>query len=76
MSLKTLGEALDETGRDTAVQNVAACIREQGVRHVYLQYTSVPGRVMGRVAPGAHFERIAANGLPWTFLPPAASLST
>ena len=28
----------------------------------------MPGRVMGKVVPSAHFERIAENGLPWTYL--------
>jgi glutamine synthetase len=68
MSVTMLDEALGEGARTTALQEVGARIREQGVRHVYLQYTSVPGRVMGKVVPAAHFERIAENGLAWTYL--------
>jgi glutamine synthetase len=68
MSVTTLDETLGESARSTALQELAARIQEQGVRHVYLQYTSVPGRVMGKVVPAAHFERIAENGLAWTYL--------
>ena len=68
MSVSALGEALEESGRDTALRDVTARMSEQGVRHVYLQYTAVPGRVMGKVVPATHFERIARNGLPWTYL--------
>jgi len=68
MSVSTLDEALGASARGSALQEVAARIREHGVRHVYLQYTAVPGRVMGKVVPSAHFERIAENGLPWTYL--------
>ena len=68
MSVSTLEETLGESARGSALQEVVARIREHGVRHVYLQYTAVPGRVMGKVVPSAHFERIAENGLPWTYL--------
>src|SRR5688572_11327311 len=68
MSVSTLDETLGASARGSALQEVAARIREHGVRHVYLQYTAVPGRVMGKVVPSAHFERIAENGLPWTYL--------
>jgi glutamine synthetase len=63
-----LDETLGESARSTALREVAARIQEHGVRHVYLQYTSVPGRVMGKVVPAAHFERIAEKGLNWTYL--------
>jgi glutamine synthetase len=66
--VSTLEETLGESTRPGALQAVAARISEHGVRHVYLQYTSVPGRVMGKVVPAAHFERIAENGLAWTYL--------
>ncbi len=68
MSVSTLDDALGANGRDRALREVAARISERGIRHVYLQYTAVPGRVMGKVVPAAHFERIAGNGLAWTFL--------
>ena len=45
-----------------------ALIRDHGVTHVYLQYTSVPGRVMGKIIPARHFARIADSGLAWTYL--------
>ncbi len=64
----TLEETLGASGRSSELQDVAARIREHAVTHVYLQYTSVPGRVMGKVVPAGHFERIAADGLPWTYL--------
>lgn len=64
----TLEDTLNEDARATALREVGARIREHDVKHVYLQYVSVPGRVMGKVVPGRHFERIAENGLAWTYL--------
>ena len=40
-------------------------IEAAGVTHVYLQYTCVPGRVMGKVVPARYFARFAQKGIPW-----------
>lgn len=68
MSVTALEETLNEDARARALQEVVALMREYDVKHVYLQYTSVPGRVMGKVIPARHFERVADGGLPWTYL--------
>jgi glutamine synthetase len=63
-----LDDTLNQHARSAELEQVAAAIREHDVKHVYLQYVSVPGRVMGKVIPARHFERIAENGLSWTYL--------
>ncbi len=68
MSATELEATLSESARAAALREIGARIREYEVKHVYLQYTSVPGRVMGKVVPARHFERIAEQGLAWTYL--------
>ncbi len=66
--MTALDETLNEGARAGALQEIDARMREYDVKHVYLQYVSVPGRVMGKVVPARHFARIAENGLAWTYL--------
>jgi glutamine synthetase len=68
MTVTALERELGDNTRSAGLQEVMARIREHGVTHVYLQYTSVPGRVMGKILPTSHFERIAYSGLAWTYL--------
>lgn len=68
MAVTALEETLNENTRAEQLREIDGRIREHGVKHVYLQYTSVPGRVMGKVIPARHFERIAEKGLSWTYL--------
>lgn len=68
MAVTALEDTLNEQARARALQEAIARMREYDVKHVYLQYTSVPGRVMGKVVPAPHFERIAEDGLAWTYL--------
>jgi glutamine synthetase len=68
MAMTALEQTLGDRRRDSELRRVVAIMREHGVTHVYLQYTSVPGRVMGKIVPAAHFERIAHSGLAWTYL--------
>lgn len=68
MALSTLEQTLNDRDRETQLQEIRGRIRDHDVKHVYLQYTSVPGRVMGKVVPSSHFERFAENGLAWTYL--------
>jgi glutamine synthetase len=68
MAVSMLHEALNDADRATALRDVEARIREHGVTHVYLQYTSIPGRVMGKAIPARHFARVAECGVAWTYL--------
>lgn len=76
MAVTPLEEALGANEREETLSEINARIREYDVRHVYLQYTSVPGRVMGKVIPARHFERIADSGLAWTYLSAGGFAST
>jgi glutamine synthetase len=66
--MTTLEQTLSRSDRGTRLDEIRSRIAEHGIRHVYLQYTSVPGRVMGKVIPAKHFDRIAESGLAWTYL--------
>lgn len=66
--MSTLDDTLNESARAAALREIGARIREYDVKHVYMQYVSVPGRVMGKVVPAGHFERFAENGVSWTYL--------
>jgi glutamine synthetase len=57
-----LEEFLIQDGRDDAVERVRRQIDESGVTYIYYQFVSVTGRIMGKGAPAAHWERFAAKG--------------
>jgi glutamine synthetase len=52
----------DADGRDEAVRDVRTLIDERGVSYIYYQFVSVTGRIMGKGAPAAHWERFAEKG--------------
>lgn len=68
MALTPLDDAVGAPGRSEQLRAIEAEIQSHDVRHIYLQYTSIPGRLMGKVVPAKHFARIADSGLPWTYL--------
>ena len=68
MSTSNLEQTLNATARDTLLREVVARVREHDVKHVYLQYVAVQGRVLGKVIPARHLERVAEHGLAWTYL--------
>ena len=65
MANATLEETLADERREVLIREIEARITEADVKHVYLQYTSVPGRVMGKVVPARHFHRFARKGIPF-----------
>lgn len=65
MAIGTLEETLADPRREVLIRAIEARIAECDVKHVYLQYTSVPGRVMGKVVPARHFHRFARKGIPF-----------
>jgi glutamine synthetase len=68
MSITALESTLNAPSRDRLLRDIRTRIEADGVKHVYLQYVSVQGRVMGKVIPAGHLERIADRGLAWTYL--------
>jgi glutamine synthetase len=57
--METFGDA---NGRDEAIRDVRRLIDERGVSYIYYQFVSVTGRIMGKGAPAAHWERFAEKG--------------
>lgn len=53
---------LGQPGRDEAVREVRSKIDENDVRYIYFQFVSVTGRIMGKGAPTAHWERFCRKG--------------
>ena len=59
--------ALDQHREDNAagddLQAALSTIKEQGVEFVYYQSVTITGRVVGKVMPARHLERVAAKGI-------------
>ena len=54
---------LADEARPEQVRQVRALIDRLGITHIYCQYISVTGRVMGKAVPAAHWERTASTGI-------------
>jgi glutamine synthetase len=57
-----LEQFLDQDGRNDAISRVRREIAERDVRYIYYQFVSVTGRIVGKGAPAAHWERFANSG--------------
>lgn len=68
MSVSGLERALSDSSDQATLQDIGSQIRTHGVKHVYLQYVSVQGRVLAKLVPAKHFDRFCESGLAWTFL--------
>jgi glutamine synthetase len=62
MSATALEEVVDDRGRDEQVAELAARLGERGIKHVYCQFTSIPGIVQGKIVPARRFEDYARKG--------------
>lgn len=54
---------LEVPGRADRVARVRAKIEALGIEHIYYQYVSITGRVMGKAAPARHWETQARKGV-------------
>ncbi|MFT3874565.1 MAG: hypothetical protein QM714_18275 [Nocardioides sp.] len=63
MATTALDRHREENASSDALSSVMATIKEQGVECVYLQSVTVTGRVVGKVLPARHLERIAGKGI-------------
>ncbi len=61
--MSDLQRYLDDDQRDERVAQVRAKIDELGVTHIYYQYISITGRIMGKAMPAHHWERAARTGI-------------
>lgn len=57
-----LQQFLEQDGRSDEIARVRRKIDESGVQYIYYQFVSVTGRIMGKGAPAAHWERFANKG--------------
>jgi len=59
--------ALDQHRQDNAssdsLKEILKTIKDSGVEYVYYQGVSITGRVLGKVMPARHFERVAGHGV-------------
>lgn len=63
MSTSALDLHRQENASSPHLAAALATIREQGVEHVYYQAVTITGRVVGKVMPARHLERVAVKGV-------------
>ncbi|MFN8193433.1 MAG: glutamine synthetase family protein [Nocardioidaceae bacterium] len=63
MTSTALDTHREENATSDDLQSVLSTIKEQGVEFVYYQSVTITGRVVGKVLPARHFERLAAKGI-------------
>ena len=63
MAMTALDHHRERNATGDALQGVLSTIKEQGVEFVYYQTVTITGRVVGKVMPARHLERIASKGI-------------
>lgn len=63
MTTTSLDAHRQANATDPNLQAALSTIAERGVEFVYFQAITITGRVVGKVAPAAHFERLAVKGV-------------
>ncbi|MCL2584447.1 MAG: glutamine synthetase family protein [Streptosporangiales bacterium] len=53
----------EENARAGALKDIKSTIADRGVEYLYYQAVSITGRVVGKVVPAAHLDRIAVKGV-------------
>ncbi|MFK7944384.1 MAG: glutamine synthetase family protein [Paracoccaceae bacterium] len=53
---------VEAKGRDAKIKAVRKKIDELGIEYLYLQFVSVPGKIMGKGIPADHWENVAMKG--------------
>lgn len=61
--MSDLQDYLNEPGRDALVAEVRKKIDALEIDAIYYQYVSITGRIMGKVIPAKHWERISKDGM-------------
>lgn len=54
---------LDNSARESCILAVQQKINELNIDSIYFQYVSITGRVMGKLIPARHWQRIAHTGM-------------
>ncbi|MCB0906460.1 MAG: glutamine synthetase [Nocardioidaceae bacterium] len=63
MATTALDQHREKNASGEVLQGVLSTIKEQGVEFVYLQTVTITGRVVGKVLPARHLERVARKGI-------------
>jgi glutamine synthetase len=63
MATSALDQHREENAASDELQQVLATIRERGVDYIYYQGVTITGRVVGKVMPARHLERVAGKGI-------------
>lgn len=63
MTTTALDNHREANATGAAMAAALSAIAERGVELVYFQAVTITGRVVGKVVPAAHFERIAVKGV-------------
>jgi glutamine synthetase len=63
MSTTDLDQHREENSRPGALDLVKQSIQDSGVQHIYYQTVTITGRVVGKVVPASHVERMAVRGV-------------
>lgn len=63
MAITALDRHREENASGEDLQAALATIREYGVEYLYYQGVTITGRVVGKVMPARHLERVAAKGI-------------
>ena len=63
MSTTPLDTHRQANATSAQLAEVLTTIAERGVEFVYFQAITITGRVVGKVAPAKHFERLAVKGV-------------
>ncbi len=61
--MSDLHNYLNDPARDGMIPEVRKKIDELGIDGIYYQYVSITGRIMGKIIPARHWERMAASGM-------------
>ncbi len=61
--MSDLQNYLNDPAREALIPDVRKKIVELGIDAIYYQYVSITGRIMGKVIPAKHWERMAETGM-------------
>ena len=61
--MSDLQDYLNDPAREALIPEVRKKINDLGIDAIYYQYVSITGRIMGKVIPAKHWERISHAGM-------------
>ncbi|UKA60509.1 glutamine synthetase family protein [Arthrobacter sp. FW306-2-2C-D06B] len=68
MPIPTLGQLYADSERTARILEIEQELRSAGVKHVYLQYVTLQGRVQAKVVPTEYWVQAASKGMNWAYV--------